>query len=483
MKTLNIHALLLSSLFCLASCSDNGDDTATGYDAAYGTGDAPSVVSLSVSNGETEADTVDSVIITYDMPIFVPPVHSVKVNTYYADSVKVINDNQLAVYFNTVGNTEYEVTIFKPTVHNGTYNFAPDYKFSFKTKIYNTFDASLFNIDENLTNENATEEAKALYFYLRSIYGKKTLSATMADPAWNTTTADTLNQLTGKYPAIHCFDFLFLRWSKPFAGSNWINYMNTSVVEDWVSKGGIAGAGWHWNVPKTEADKSNLNNYAFYSGDDMTFSARYANRTSSWQHQQIDEDLDALSQILLQLQSKGIALLWRPLHEASGSDYGTWFWWGTDGSVQYKKLWIYMYNYLKDKGVNNLIWVWTSQGLQAPNGDDSLWYPGDEYVDIIGRDYYDVKDHQSIKAEFDKLREITGGKKMITLSECGQIPSVENMLSNGDVWSWFMPWNGEYMTDKHNSADFFSKQMNSDYVITRDEVPTDLKKYMEENNN
>jgi mannan endo-1,4-beta-mannosidase len=436
---------------------------------------------MSVENEAVGVDTIDSVIVTYDMPIYVPTVHSVKVNNTYADSVKVQNSNELVIYFNTVGNTSYTVTINKPTVHNGNFAYAPSSAFSFKTKIINTFDASAFNIDKNLCNPDATDEAKALYFYLRSMYGKQTLSATMASPAWNTITADTLYTLTGKYPAIHSFDFIHLRWSRPLSNSNWIDYMNTTVVENWVKNGGIVAAGWHWNVPKTEADKYNLNNYAFYSSGDMTFTAKLAVRTTSWMNTQINEDLDALSQILLQLQDKGIALLWRPLHEASGSDNNQWFWWGTSGAVQYKKLWIYMYNYLKEKGVNNLIWVWTSQGTTAPNGDDSNWYPGDEYVDIISHDCYKIENHESIKEEFDKLREITNGKKMIALSECGQIPSIDNMLSNGDVWSWFMPWNGEFMTEKYNSKAFFNEMMNSECVITRDELPTDLKAYMEEN--
>ncbi|MFR5757995.1 MAG: glycosyl hydrolase [Bacteroides cellulosilyticus] len=58
------------------------------------------------------------------------------------------------------------------------------------------------------------------------------------------------------------------------------------------------------------------------------------------------------------------------------------FWWGSDGADTYKKLWRYMFNFFKEKGINNLIWVWTTQTK------DVDFYPGDEYVDIIGRDIY-----------------------------------------------------------------------------------------------
>ena len=50
-----------------------------------------------------------------------------------------------------------------------------------------------------------------------------------------------------------------------------------------------------------------------------------------------------------------------------------------------------MYDRFKEKGVNNVLWVWTAEGIDPNNpeaGDDSDWYPGDEYVDIIGTDCY-----------------------------------------------------------------------------------------------
>jgi hypothetical protein len=47
-----------------------------------------------------------------------------------------------------------------------------------------------------------------------------------------------------------------------------------------------------------------------------------------------------------------------------------------------KDLWRLMFETFEAKGLNNLIWVWTAE----PN--DNAWYPGDEYVDIVGRDVY-----------------------------------------------------------------------------------------------
>lgn len=43
------------------------------------------------------------------------------------------------------------------------------------------------------------------------------------------------------------------------------------------------------------------------------------------------------------------------------------------------------FNYFKKEGINNLIWVWTTQTK------DSEFYPGDEYVDMVGRDMYPAR--------------------------------------------------------------------------------------------
>ncbi len=447
-------------LILFISCHDEVTD-APGYDPTYGTGTAPSVVSVFPVPGSADIDTISRIVVTYDMPIYVAPIHSVKINEVYADSAYVEDGNKMVVVVHTVGNTTYNVTIKSPTVRNATYAFARDYQFSFTTRIYNNFDPTPFTLDTELTNPDATAKTKAVYAYLLSQFGKATLSATMSDPAWDNRLAEQLYNTTGRYPAIHTYDYIFLRWSRPMGNANWIDYTDTTPVEQWAAAGGLVSVGWHWNVPKTEADRNNLDNYAFYV-DGNTFGARNALRAGRWENAQINEDLAVMASHLRGLQDKGITVLFRPLHEASGK----WFWWGTDGAAQYKKLWQYVYNYMKEAGVNNLIWVWTSQG------DDANWYPGAEYVDIVGCDLYDTENHASRRDKWDQLLAITKGRKMLTLSECGQIPEIGNTFAGGDVWSWFMPWNDIFMTDAYNTADFFTRQMNSPYVITRDELPS-----------
>ena len=115
--------------------------------------------------------------------------------------------------------------------------------------------------------------------------------------------------------------------------------------------------------------------------------------------------------------------------------------------------------------LNNLIWVWNSDGTDAD------WYPGDAYVDVVGRDFYYGDDatynHSSLVTDFEALAKQTNGKKLITLAENGAVPYPENMDNDDAMWSWFMPWYGEYVTEsKHNTASDWNTIMNDSRVIT-----------------
>ena len=341
-----------------------------------------------------------------------------------------------------------------------------------------------------LADASATTKTKKLYNYLQTIYGTKTLSAVMANVNWNHDEADKIYKATGKYPAINCYDFIHIMSS---GASSWINYDNITPVTEWADANGIVSLMWHFNVPKTEADASasNYNGLVTCTPSETTFRATNVFTDGSWENKWFYGQMDKVCEVLLKLQDAGVVALWRPFHEAAGNatlkektDWGrSWFWWGYDGADVYKKLWTTMFNYFQQKGIHNLIWVWTSQNY---NGDeskydaDSDWYPGDSYVDIIGRDLYGY-DAAKQKTEFTQLQ-ARYPSKMITLAECGTdantstaTADVQEAWNAGAKWSWFMPWYGTNMP----SDSWWSKVVNEDAVITRDEVNQNVT-YVEE---
>ena len=73
------------------------------------------------------------------------------------------------------------------------------------------------------------------------------------------------------------------------------------------------------------------------------------------------------------------------------------------------------------------------------------WYPGDEYVDIIGRDYYYYPreaNHGSLVASFEKVKEIFNGRKIIALTENGSIPHPDSLIGDeaGLVLFYALVW-------------------------------------------
>ena len=181
----------------------------------------------------------------------------------------------------------------------------------------------------------------------------------------------------------------------------------------------------------------------------------------SWQREFFYDDLEKLADYMKPISDAGIPVIWRPFHEASGG----WFWWGSKGPEVYKQLWQMMYKYLVDtSGFNNLIWVWTSDS----KGNDEEWFPGNEYVDIIGRDLYNVSDVDEFVNEFYNLAE-KYPNMMIALTECGSVSNISDMWEAGAKWAWFMPWYPSSIDnwEQHATMSWWNDAADTDYVKWR----------------
>lgn len=296
-------------------------------------------------------------------------------------------------------------------------------------------------ISKVLVNSQATTEAQQLYARLRSVYGKQALSGVVADIDWNIREAENVHQWTGKWPVINVFDFINIHASKDVNPNGWLDYSDMTHVNQWHQLGGIVGAMWHWQVKANNG--TNLTCSPGEKPGETSFDPSKVYETGTAENKQAIHDIDQVAGYLKRMQQQGIPVIWRPLHEAAGNMYEyeggkAWFWWGAKGPEAYKKLWRWMYERLvSHHKLNNLIWVWTSQ-----TGDD-VWYPGDDVVDIVGRDNYAALMYPLMK-EFQTLQ-TQYPSKMITLAECGNGDEVKMSLwskiwAQGSRWSWFMTW-------------------------------------------
>jgi|HigsolmetaAR201D_1030396.scaffolds.fasta_scaffold01539_10 Beta-mannanase len=314
----------------------------------------------------------------------------------------------------------------------------------------NYLSVKAYDLDTNLVTPNSLPEAQQLYRYFRSVYGNKILSSVMTLGSF-----DEINWLknnTGKEPAIIGLDFMHC-----YRGYTW--YDNEHPIKDAISywsRNGIAIFCWHWRDPSRRTE-------TFYTRGTHFDVSKIFDVTSA-EYKAMIRDIDSIASLLKILQYKGIPVLWRPLHEASGK----WFWWGAKGPEPYKELYRVMFHRMVNThGLRNLIWVWTTES------DDEEWYPGDAYVDIIGRDLYKKGNHQSHIKEFNKINASHRGKKMIALSECGSIPSPDNLIKDKASWLWFMPWYGNFVRNaSYNSLEFWKEVLHNEYVITLDKMPS-----------
>jgi mannan endo-1,4-beta-mannosidase len=312
-----------------------------------------------------------------------------------------------------------------------------------------------FNIAASLVTPNPSTQAVNLYNFLKTNFGNKIISGTTANHSTNIDEATWVYTNTGKWPALTNFDFIDHTWPN----QNWVKYTAAFTLgKEWWNNNGIVSLMWHWRDPLTKSGD-------FYT-EKTSFDVSKISDVNSPEYKAMISDIDLIAGYLKQFKEANIPVIWRPLHEAEGA----WFWWGAKGAEPCKALWKLMFDRLVNyHGLNNLIWLWTT----SASGNAATWYPGDNYVDILAMDIYPgANQHGSQYISFNKVREFSGGRKIITLSECGSVPDPVFMIEYGDTWSWFMPWNGDYTrSDSHNGVNWWKKFFSYDFVITRDKMP------------
>jgi len=309
-----------------------------------------------------------------------------------------------------------------------------------------------------LVNPNATPQAKKLKTFLDSIYGKKIISGQAFEDVNETWNTRIYNESGGKLPAIMSLDFMNSSPLRVSMGSN--PDATTDKAIDWVkNKGGLLEMHWHWDAPRlVTGDKWQ----AFYTKNTAFDIGAAMKDTTSEDYKLLIRDIDIISERLLRLQNEGIALLWRPVHEAEGK----WFWWGAKTGDACTKLYRMMYNRMVNHhGINNLIWVWNSYGTTKEN-----WYPGDDVVDIIAWDYPDYTQSSGSWSQYQKLFGNKG--KLFALGEDGKLFNPD--LLEKQPWLYFITW--AYMikdpsqNNGKNTAEWINQVYNDSRVLTLDDL-------------
>lgn len=445
----------------------------------------PELVSSDPADGATEAPYGEMTLtLNFDANVICPTAQQGNITVDNNAAIVKVNASGKKVTVELEAlepETTYTISFPKGTVMGYKDNVAEAFSVSFTTKAPFVFNTD--NIDRTLVTENPINNAVRLYDYLLSVYGKKTISSAIAKVAWNLDEIEWIEEWTGLEPAMATFDYIHLQ-SSP---ANWIDYGDITPAKTWFDKGGIVSACWHWNVPNVEGgtEYTCTPGDGNKSNDSWTTAFKPSNIfvEGTWENRTAEADLEKIAGYLKLLQDQNIPVIWRPLHEAAGNTYtqwksGAWFWWGRDGGETYVRLWRYMFDYFKEAGIRNLIWVWTAQATSDSDSDIDF-YPGDEYVDIVGKDIYNNKSVTDIKSQFDYVSSMVSDK-MTTLSEFGNLPPVGDQWDAGAYWLYFMPWydygndGTENYAHSHADIEWWIKAWLSDSVIDLSELPSDL---------
>ncbi len=309
-----------------------------------------------------------------------------------------------------------------------------------------------FNVAPDPVDPAATPETKALFHFILSQFGNHIISGQTHDYF------DDLKTITGKTPLIRNGELYSYTEGYPYVwkngGHSFGKFDNGTVHEliEWYDSTqgrGIVAFQWHWCSPSGGSPGTNT----FYTSQ-TNFDVTKAVTPGTQEYSDIIRDIDDIAAELKKFRDAHIPVLWRPLHEAGGG----WFWWGAKGPEACVKLYNIMYDRLMNyHQLHNLIWVWSTP--------ETAWYPGNDKVDIIGYDSYPGDfNYGAQKYWFDVLYRLTGGNKIIAMTENGPVPDPALCFGSDAPWAYFMTW-GNLVTQQ-NSAGHLRQVYSDPYVLT-----------------
>ncbi|MDR3119859.1 MAG: glycoside hydrolase family 26 protein, partial [Clostridiales bacterium] len=267
-------------------------------------------------------------------------------------------------------------------------------------------------------DSRADETTRRLYAYLDAIgksdyvlFGQQ--NATFSKSGMNQNnypgaTNNDVKDITGDYPAIFGIDTLSLTGDESGHGGNTADPVrgsaDTSIAA--ARQGMLVTLSAHMSNPGQLKDLYNAGGASRASvfneatGKWIFRGWGYSNSTQNVGHDPMARILpggdandvyraylDLIAEYASYLAAEGVPILFRPLHENTGS----WFWWGAAFSTPegFKNVWRYTVEYLRDvKGIHNMLYVYSPGGGFADETIYGKRYPGDEYVDVCAFDQY-----------------------------------------------------------------------------------------------
>nr|WP_298930942.1 glycosyl hydrolase [uncultured Allomuricauda sp.] len=322
-----------------------------------------------------------------------------------------------------------------------------------------------------LSDMNADENAKYLMVRIKEIaktgYAFGHQDATAYGIGWKNDGElykSDVNEVTGDFPGVYGFELGHLELGHT-QNLDTVNFqLMAKLIKTAYEKGGILTISWHPNNPTTKKSAWDPTSSVSHILEGGVLNPKYR----GW--------LNRLADFLNSLRTKSgkaIPVVFRPYHEMNGS----WFWWGNTSctSAEFKQLWRETFDILtQNYGVHNLIYCYATDAVD--NKSEYLnFYPGDDYVDMLGIDLYHKKTTEDyielLNDNLGMLAEIAKEKNMpFALTEGGlDGVKVENWwtevldknISNKGL-SWALVWRNASLN--HYFAPFVGQLSSKDFI-------------------
>ncbi len=246
---------------------------------------------------------------------------------------------------------------------------------------------------------------------------------------------------SGEYPGILGLDIRYSNLNK--LGEDGIERV-VAELTSYAQNGGIITMSTHMSNPKN-GDPS-IEDYRGTLGGDDVWAELVTEGTEL--NASLKTELSGMADFLTKLRDNGVPVIWRPLHEANGN----WFWFCmvqklSGGNVaiseeSFANLWIYMHDYFtNERGLDNLLWNFGPNiGKESKNMVSPLYgFPGKEYVDICGFDWYTGNGDPSAVFDNPTYDDLSELDMIININEFGpsgdMIANTEGGEKQEDIFS------------------------------------------------
>ncbi len=357
-------------------------------------------------------------------------------------------------------------------------------------------------IEYKVSDKKATKETVVLFDNLVKIADKGVIvgqqaayTQRMGENGASYNKVSDIEKVTGEVPLLNGQDLAFVTDDKLKSG-NWYDKQADIIRESVIKShefGVLTSFSWHFREPYKGED--------FYvkemdqSDPTLKMKAFKSIMEGGENHDYYCDKLDIIAKFFKSLKDKDgdlIPVVFRPFHEMGGS----WFWWGVPHyatAEEYKELWRFTAEYLrKKKKVHNLLFAYSPDKDFSTEEVFMEFYPGDEYVDIIGFDsYWDFSqgDHilKGLINQYKLVDSIAQDRgKVFAHTECGYDlakPKLNNLFmdyfykaisESGAKVSFTMFWNNKASTmftpiegSEQDIKDDFKRFFKDELIITQ----------------